>query len=341
MPLIIFNMKSGLFACLFLSIVLFSCGGDEGKNPSDGDGVTIDEFINSYPEVKLPLTYSDTSLSKKNSDSAIARDVFYRFVEDSVFAAFFGKGGGERLYSVGRFHNGEEETYLITKAIAKDKSALLVSAFDKTKKIIATLPVIRKDKSTASSSVQVSFDPKFNINKSITRKMQDGQIVQGHDVFILNGSSKKFMLIMTDSLGEASGELLNPIDTLPKNQKFTGDYGDGKLNLISFRDGQREGRLHFFISLKNDKAGCEGELKGEVNFVSPTTAEYRQGGDPCILQFVFSNSNVKVQEVEGCGSRLGTLECTFNGVYPKHKPAKATQKKTEKLNESRKKATAK
>ena len=53
-------------------------------------------------------------------------------------------------------------------------------------------------------------------------------------------------------------------------------------------------------------------------------AEYRQGGDPCILQFRFSSTSVTVKELEACGSRRG-LRCTFDGTYPRKK-AKSTKK---------------
>ena len=198
----------------------------------------------------------------------------------------------------------------------------MISAFDKERKFIAQLPVLKIEKNTLAGN-SVSIDPKFNISKRNIKNLQDKGVVQGHDVYILNNTSRTFMLVMTDSLGEAAGELVNPIDTLPRLMKYAGDYGNGKENLISFRDGQREGRMHMFVYLKNQKKGCEGELKGEVTFTTPTIAEYRQGGDPCVLQFIFNNSGVKIQEVEGCGSRLGTLECSFNGSYPKRKLSKS------------------
>mgnify|MGYP007126782460 FL=1 len=299
-----------------------SCSEKKKKSMAGDDEVTVEDFIEFYPEINLPFKYSDTSFPKKENDSLlIAESIFYKFTPDSTINAFFGKSK-PKFYSVGRCHNGGEETYLITRGVTKDKKMLLLSAFDKDKKFIAKLPIIRVDKTTTLSSVVVAIDAKFNISKNITKRLPRDITIQGNDVYILNNSSKQFMLVMTDSLGEASGELINPIDTLPKTQKYAGDYGDGKMNLISFRDGQREGRMLVFVHLRNEKDGCEGELKGEVDFISPTTAEYRQGGDPCILRFVFGTTGVKIQEVEGCGSRLGTLQCTFNGNYPKQKPQK-------------------
>ncbi len=322
-------MKYKVFAFITAAVILFyACGDDKKKKNMDAsEDVSVEDFIDFYPVLKLPFSYSDTSFpAKENGSLVIAGGIFEKFTQDSAVARLFIANAKPKYYAVGRFQNGEEETYLITKALANDRKILLLSAYDKNKNYIAQLPLIRVDRNL-KSSVSITIDPKFNIKKDITKSLPGEILVQGHDVFILNNSSKKFMLIMTDSLGEASGELVNPIDTLPKTQKYTGDYGDGKLKLISLRDGQRQGRMHVFISLKNNQDACEGEIKGEINFISPTTAEYRQGGDPCILRFDFTNNAVKMTEVEGCGSRLGNLECSFNGTYSKRKAVKDSPEK--------------
>ena len=54
------------------------------------------------------------------------------------------------------------------------------------------------------------------------------------------------MLIVTDALDDKVTELTNPIDTFSRKQKFTGDYGSGKLNLVSIRDGRKNDRLSFY-----------------------------------------------------------------------------------------------
>ncbi len=49
------------------------------------------------------------------------------------------------------------------------------------------------------------------------------------------------MLIMTDALDDKVTELTNPIDTFSRKQKYTADYGRGKMNLVSIRDGRKKG----------------------------------------------------------------------------------------------------
>ena len=146
---------------------------------------------------------------------------------------------------------------------------------------------------------------------------------------MLNSGSKSFMLIMTDALDDRESELTNPIDTFSRKQKYTADYGSGKMNLVSFRDGRKNDRLSFFIHFERNNGECTGELKGEAIIKSPTLAEYKEGGDPCVLQFKFSSSAVTIKEIEACGSRRG-LRCSFDGTYPRKKIAKPKPAKAKK-----------
>ncbi len=45
---------------------------------------------------------------------------------------------------------------------------------------------------------------------------------------------------MTDALEDKVTELLNPIDTFLRKHKYAADYGSGKLNLVSIRDGRKK-----------------------------------------------------------------------------------------------------
>jgi hypothetical protein len=126
---------------------------------------------------------------------------------------------------------------------------------------------------------------------------------------------------MTDALDDKPAELINPIDTFSRKQKNTADYGAGKTSLISFRDAKKSDRLNFFIHFEKNNGDCTGELRGEAMIKSPTIAEYREGGDPCVLQFRFTSSSVIIKELEGCGSRRG-LRCSFDGSYPRKKEVK-------------------
>jgi hypothetical protein len=126
---------------------------------------------------------------------------------------------------------------------------------------------------------------------------------------------------MTDALEDKPTELINPIDTLPRKNKFSADYGSGKMNLVSIRDGKRNGLIRFFIHFEKGNGECTGELKGEATIRSSNMAEYREDGDPCILKFIFSGGSLSLKEEEGCGSRRG-LQCLFDGSFERKKEIK-------------------
>jgi hypothetical protein len=160
----------------------------------------------------------------------------------------------------------------------------------------------------------------------MTRKNADGTISDGKEVYVLNEAAKSFMLIMTDALDEKNVEMINPIDTFSKKNKFSADYIKDKRNLVSVRDNKKAGRITFFVHFEKNSGNCTGELKGEASFISPATAMYRGAGEPCVLQFDFTSSSVTMTEVRGCGSYRG-MDCVFEGNFPKKKePKKSTRK---------------
>ena len=126
---------------------------------------------------------------------------------------------------------------------------------------------------------------------------------------------------MTDALTDKVTELINPIDTLPRKNKLSADYANGKMNLVSVRDGRRSDRISFFIHFEKNNGECTGELKGEAMLKSPTTAEYREDGDPCVLKFIFSSTFCNVKRRRRCGSRRG-LNCAFDGSFARKKYVK-------------------
>ena len=181
------------------------------------------------------------------------------------------------------------------------------------------MPVLVPDsrKETAQSFI---LDKRFAITRSIQRKNADGSLSEGKDVYVLNAETGQFVLVLTEALEDKVTELINPIDTLSRKHKFAADYGSGKMNLVSVRDGRKSDRVTFFIHFETGNGSCTGELKGEARWLSPGKAVYRVDGDPCVLNFVFSSNSVSLSEA-GCGARHG-LNCSFNGSYTRRKYVK-------------------
>ena len=306
--------KISLFALL---IFMLSACGKKKKTMAGGDDVNLQEFVDFFPEVKLPFIYEDSALSAKTDDSLlISSEIFNEFTPDSILAANFSKEE-PRLYAIGKFSEADGVTYLMSKAVSAKQKLVFMTAYNKKKEFLAGFVPMKSQKEKGIST-SISIDSRFNINKKTIKKLPNGVEISGDDVYVLNSAAKNFMLVLTDSLGDEA-EVINPIDSLERTFKYAADYGRDSRNIISIRDNIKPGKVNFFIHLEEKNSACQGELRGEANIVSDNTIEYRQPGDPCALQFIFDKTGVTLRELEGCGSRMGALDCTFNGRYPKKK----------------------
>lgn len=303
-----------------LVIIAFSACKSKKPSLSGDDPVEVADFIDFFPDAKLPYKFADTTLLKKDKDSLlISHKVFTQIVPDSILARTFGKNNKLKIYPMARV-KAKNETYLFVKVIGGDKRAAYVLGFNKDDEFLDGVPLLQPDASSATQQT-ADIDSRYVLSSKVSRRNRDGSTSDGSDQYVLNNDAKSFTLILTEALDDKITELINPIDTVSRKQKFTADYGSGQMNLVSFRDGRKTDKLRFFIHFEKNKGDCIGELKGEARMKTATVAEYREPGDPCALEFTFTSSAVNIKEVGGCGSRRG-LRCSFNGVYPRKKDAK-------------------
>jgi len=318
-------------ACLLVAFhLLTGCGNKKKPSLSGTEEVGISDFIESFELIKPPYEVIDSDLNKKEKDSLlIAPKIFAQFVPDSVLIKVFGKNAKPKIY-MGKRVAIEKEIYLFTKVIAADKKTLLVLCFDKENKFKAYLPLLVHDNDDATTQVS-GLDRRLSFYKNISLKRPDGSNAEGKEVFIYNDEAGQFLLIMTDPLDDRIKEVINPIDTFARKNKFSADYIKDKMNLVSIRDDNKAGKINFFIHFDRNNGECTGELKGIANFTSANTAIYKQPGDACSLQFNFSSSSVSLKELEACGAHRG-VKCSFDGNYPRKKESKkkTTPKRTSK-----------
>jgi len=313
-------MISALVVLISIGL-LTQCSGK--KKPMTGDELAdVKDFIEFFPAPVKSIQFTDSIFLKKEKDSAaISYKTLIKFVPDSVLSKTFGKGLKPKSFPLTRLLDGNKTHYLIAKTIAGENRGLLLYCFDKNEKFIAAANILKPDQS-ASTTQSVAIDRNFNISKNIIRKNADGSQSDGREVYILNEEAHAFMLILTDQLDDKASELVNPIDTMSRKQKIAGDYYNGSKNLVSIRDSKKTDHFVFFIHFEKSNGECNGELKGEAIMTGKNTAEYRAGGDPCVMRFSFSGSSVFVREMEGCAAHRG-LRCSFDGSYAKKKISKS------------------
>jgi hypothetical protein len=298
---------------------------------ADEDTVAINEFVDFFQDVKLPFRLVDSTILKKETDSAsIGYKIFTQFIPDSVLQSQFGKGVKPAIYPLGKVAIKNFETYLFLKAIVPNKKVAYVIALDKNNNFITAMPLAIEDKDP--TTVQIGeMDPKYTVIRTVQKKMEDGQSNDSKKIYILNSETRAFSLIMTDEgLPEQVQDIINPIDTFQLKNKFSGDYIKDKRNYISIRDGKTTSQFLFFIHFEKDNGDCRGELKGEATLQGSKTALYRAVGNPCLLEFSLSGNTVSIRELEACGS-YRDIKCFFEGSFVKKKepkPKPATSKKS-------------
>ncbi len=313
-------MPRYLIFLLAVFYLLYGCGSKKNPSLSGTDEVMISDFIASFELAKPPIDIPDSTLNKKENDSLlIGNNIFAQFVPDSVLGKVLGKNAKPKIY-MGKRVDIQKEKYLFVKVIAAEKKASLVLCFDKDDKFKAYLPLLIPDANPATAQVS-GLDRKLTFYKNILLKKPDGSVAEGKEAYSYDNEIGQFLLIMTDPLDDRVQEVINPIDTLPKKNKFSGDYVRDKMNIVSIRDDRKTGKLNFFIHFDKDKGECSGELKGIATLTSANTAIYSQHGDACSLQFNFSSSSVTLKELEACGAHRG-VKCSFDGNFPRKKEVK-------------------
>ena len=318
-------MKRLLVLIPFL-ILLAACK-QKKASLQDGEELEANEFVEFFPEVTLPFVVADTSLLKKESDSMrIGNQIFSHFVPDSILVNEFGKTAKPMLYPLGRVTEKNKETYLFVKAVAGNKRVGYLLCFNKDDEFLSSIPLVRTGFNKFTNAFG-SVDKKFQVTTYREIKKENNETGYKKNVYIYSSASNSFMLILTEPNEDIFDIIVNPIDTLPKKNKVSGDYVQNENNIVSIRDGKDPSNILFFVHFEKDKGTCNGELKGAARFISENVAQYKESGNPCTIQFDFKGNVVTMKEIEGCGS-FRDIKCFFDGKFTRKKAPKP--KSTEK-----------
>ncbi|HEU4470531.1 MAG TPA: hypothetical protein VFR58_05560 [Flavisolibacter sp.] len=299
---------------LVLLVLVAACKGKRNGDKQDEEGFSYEQFSEQFAKGSLPYVLTDTGLLRNTDTAAVQGVAFASFVPDSARTKWFGKG--KTRYIPMAQVSGKGNSFYIVKAVTGNKKGALLFSFTDGK-FGGVFPFLLPD-ADPSTSQSSSVDKSLSITKFIQKKQEDNSIAEGKEVYGYDGASGQFPLILVNPIDNGSAEVINPIDTLPRKHKFSGDYIKDKRNFISVRDGRYPNQLQVFIHIDKNKGECTGELKGDLLLTSGTAAIYRQGGDPCVLSFRFGSSSVTVKEDEGCGSHRG-IDCLFDGSYSRKK----------------------
>jgi hypothetical protein len=322
-------MKKSIPIILSIIIGLAACG-EKKKSLAGNEKVVSSDFFKAFSDLKLPFSIVDTAIKAVKADTTnISYDIFSQFVPDTVITNVFGNDKITALHSVGKREVKDKETYVIMQALSKKQAAIYLLIFDKNKKFRTSVPLVRSNQD-ANTHYSSTIDNRLAISVNKEWKTEN-EILYNKVIYAYNNDLGIMNVVMTETNDQSNveGRFLNPLDTLPKNNKYSGDYSKGKKNIISIRDGKTAESYVFFLHFENEidaeEEPCNGELRGGFTMRSANTAIFSENNDPCVVDFTFTKNEVKVKEQGSCGSHRG-IKCFFNDTYTKKKEPKATKK---------------
>lgn len=311
-------IKNILLFGLILAFVACKSGEDKPKAESE---MTSNDFVDLFKPIESGFVINSAKLASSNLDSfPISSSLIKKFLPDSIFLNDFGKKAKLKFFSLGRKKDNNKNDFILIKVSSINRKFVYLFVFDKEQNYkagiqLVSIPVENK------TQTEAGIDKKFAITINNFKTASDGQSYFTKNVFAYNNEGFFTLILRESNEIPANQEVYNPIDSLPKKHKLTGDYRKNKKNFLSLRDGSKPNKLLFFIHFESENGRCLGELKGEAELVKANKLIYSAAGDPCSIEFNFSGSQVNFQELKGCGNYRG-IKCSFEGTFTKVKSKK-------------------
>ena len=284
---------------------------------SGDEPVNADAFFAAFTKVSLPYYVADTNLEKLADTTVIGFKVISQFIPDTIFKKILPKNTKTvQFYPLGKIEKGNE-IYLLTEIKHNKSKSLATFVFDKQYHFLTYLSLLNnKEDEDYLHTVSINREPTFIISQEKTNSAN--QFLYTRNGYAYTKDAAGFIPVINDTNEDLKklNEIINPIDTLSRKNKWSGDYVADKKNFISIRDGKSASRYLFFTHFEKNDGTCSGELKGDMLFVSPTKAIYKESGEPCAIDFVFRDNEVEVKEQGSCGNHRG-IKCFFDDTYPK------------------------
>lgn len=311
--------------CLsILLLFLFMSCGEKKIDLSGNVSVKSSDFLSVFPTISLPYSIADTNVTKLADTISIGYKALLQFFPDSILGKITSNQKKINIHPVGKIEKEKEIYLLLSFTNSKKVTKLAVFVTDKKNKFLAAKELLSTDMDHSYiHNISINREPTFLISKE---KMGTENVIQFTRSGWAYNSIGFFMLVVNDSNEESrKGNVMNPIDTLPRKNKFSGDYVDDKMNFISIRDSKKPGTYLFFVHFEKNESSCTGELKGEMKMKNATKALYTANGDPCIIDFHFEETEITIKEQGSCGNHRG-IKCFFDDTFRKIKGPRIKKK---------------
>ena len=307
---------------LLILLALIGCA--ETKTDLSGNTpLKINDFNAAFKNIELPIRINDTNLVAFTDTIKIGRKALAQFLPDSVVDAIAPKlAKNSSIFTVGKIEK-ETEYYLLLNNKDTKKQTVSVIAFSKKNvflgyQILTQFDLTQKGSQFYGKTLLINKEPTFLIEENKLDPEQGLTNEKKGWAYTEQG----FRLIYLDAnIKPEQKAILNPIDTLPTVNTYSGDYARDKKNFISLRDFGNANKYQFFLHFEKKDGTCVGELKGLLNF-NKNQATYSEKGDPCTIQFTITGNVIKIKEDGNCGNHRN-MTCYFNDSYDKKRKAKS------------------
>ena len=304
-------------------VVFYGCKDPEADLSGD-EKITAENFLKAFPSIKVPIIIADTALKNFGDSVIISKAVFTQFVADTALQNITNDMNNYTIHPAGSIRK-EERDFLLATFVTSKQTKLGVFVLDKKHAFLAAFPLIKSsEKDEYKHSVSITEEPTFILKKE---KIANNLSLYSRNGFAYSASSGSFMKVLSDSNEDTvkNNEIINPIDTFPATNKYSGDYISDKRNFISVRDGKNANSYTFFIHFDKNAGACTGELKGIMELTDEKNAVFTESGDPCVIDFRFTTSSIIIKEQGNCGNHRG-ITCPYDFTFKKKKPEKKKTK---------------
>lgn len=308
-----------IYLLCILSIIIYGCK-DAEADLSGNEKITDEAFLKAFPALDVPLIVGDTALKNFGDTVVISKAVFTQFIADTALQNAAGSTTDYVIHPAGSIRKKERD-FLLATFVTPKQTKLGVFVLDDKHKFLAAFPLISSnEKDGYKHSVSITEEPTFILKKE---KIANNLSLYSRNGFAYSASSGSFTKVLSDSNEDTvkNNEIINPIDTFPATNKYSGDYIADKKNFISVRDGKNATSYTFFIHFEKNAGACTGELKGTMSLTDEKNAVFTESGDPCVINFKFTTSSIHIKEQDNCGNHRG-ITCPFDFTFKRKKSEK-------------------
>jgi len=303
---------------LLLLVLAASCS-DKRPDLSGAVRVKPEDFLAAFKPIVLPMSASDTNLTRFADTTTIGYQALQQFFPDSALQQVIGKDTKQTIRPVGKIQKGKDaEIYLLLNFTNRKKiTRLAVFVVDKKTKFLAAKPLLVDHSDDGYlHTLSINREPTFVLGRE--KANADNSLKYTRSGWVYNDAGL-FMVVINDSNEDPKkAVVINPLDTLSRKNKYSGDYVRDKKNFISLRDSKKPGSYLFFVHFEKNDGSCIGELKGEMSVNGNHSAQYTSKGDPCIIDFTFEGSQITMKETGTCGNHRG-IRCFFNDSFTRRR----------------------